>query len=127
MVGALRSTGASIKFLDLSFCEMGPGGLEILGEYLAEALPSTLHMLAVEFCSIGDEGFIAFLPRLAQCSRLRVLDISGNDLTKASLQGLVDSPLPGLTQLVVNDNDIDEDLLFDLRAAHPNTEVVNDN
>mmetsp|Transcript_16213 Transcript_16213/g.46593 ORF Transcript_16213/g.46593 Transcript_16213/m.46593 type:complete len:146 (-) Transcript_16213:114-551(-) len=126
LIDALRSTGASLKTLNIGSLQLGPPGSAVLGAYISGNLRSTLSKLAIEGCDVRDKGFISLLPYLAQCYSLRILDISANGLTEVGLQALVNSPLPGLTQLVVTDNIIDEGLLSDLKAAHPNTEIIDE-
>ncbi|KDO26104.1 hypothetical protein SPRG_08465 [Saprolegnia parasitica CBS 223.65] len=103
-LGSLRT----LKRVDLSDNTFGAEGAIVLAKGLG--LQSHLEVLNLRDASIGDDGLIAISEALIanMVSGIRVLDVSGNDLTEASMAALARlvQALPQLEELRIEENEI---------------------
>jgi uncharacterized protein (TIGR02996 family) len=91
---------ALVRSLNLSWNALGPAGGSVL--HRASLLPY-LHELNLAECHLGPVG-VHHLGRAA-LPRLRILDLTANDLTDEGARALADSPLlKNLDRLVLNKN-----------------------
>ncbi|XP_063420481.1 uncharacterized protein LOC134705691 [Mytilus trossulus] len=67
---------------------------------------TSLEMLEMRNCELGDEGMAAMKPELAQLRKLRSIDVSKNDLTDVGLKTLCQSLLnnTGIRALRIHEN-----------------------
>ncbi|OQR85816.1 hypothetical protein ACHHYP_11335 [Achlya hypogyna] len=103
-LGSLRN----LKRVDLSDNTFGDEGATVLAAGLG--LQAQLEVLNLRDASIGDDGFIAIADALVAngVNGIRVLDVSGNDLTEASMAALgrLVKALPLLEELRIEENEI---------------------
>ncbi|KAF0695478.1 Aste57867_13721 [Aphanomyces stellatus] len=108
---AALSALSNLKRVDLSDNTFGDEGAVVLAAALAKQ--SQLEVLNLRDASIGDEGLIAISQALvaAKITSLRVLDVSGNDLTAESMAALASLVVrqPCLEELRIEENEIGSD------------------
>ncbi|OQR95756.1 hypothetical protein THRCLA_07598 [Thraustotheca clavata] len=101
----------NLKHVDLSDNTFGEQGATVLAKGLG--LQSKLEVLNLRDASIGDDGLIAISKALLKnkVTGIRVLDVSGNDLTEASMEALgqLVAALPQLEELRIEENEIGSD------------------
>ncbi|RHY33397.1 hypothetical protein DYB32_001645 [Aphanomyces invadans] len=99
---------SNLKRVDLSDNTFGEEGATVLAEALSKQ--SKLEVLNLRDASIGDDGLIAIANALVahRVTSLRVLDVSGNDLTEESMGALAAllKTLPLLDELRIEENEI---------------------
>lgn len=105
---ALACVPENLKRLNLSDNNFGADGGRSLGSMLLKTC--NVEELLLRDCALGDEGISSVCRAIAEGAgrRLRVLDLSGNEITargaralKKCLQGC-----PVLTQLLIEDNEL---------------------
>ena len=116
--------------LDVSNNALGDAGAEALGTLLAEGTPIRLEALQAEQCGFGAGGFESLLRSVSKSSRLRFLDVSGNDAGDAgaaAVAALIRHATPHLeevrlTRCSVPDAGLAE--IFKATAGHPGIKLL---
>lgn len=104
---ALKVNAPSLRKLNLADNNFGSPGAVALGAALSKT--KILEELILRDTALGDEGVLAVMKGLRNvASHIRVLDLSGNDMTVESSRALKRtlSNMPSLESLVLEDNEL---------------------
>ena len=116
--------GKKLEVLDLSGCEIGEEGAELLATFL-ESQIDTLRVLKLATNELGDTGCSTVWTALAKSKVLETLSFEENELEDASF--LLEDTIPSLTNLCLKDNmDLSVEHIREWRRLYGTVEVDDD-
>ena len=122
LVDALLESNANLEYLDVGALDLEEDGATALANFCRDHQKETLVELHAETNALGDAGVQTLLNVLVECPNLKVLNLTENDLEEEGFQALADKKIPSLRKLIIMDNneeDVEEELLEQLRGMYP--------
>lgn len=102
---ALETSSSTLRTANLEHVDMGDGGAEAFAQVVAQLV--AVEEINVKWNNIGEQGMTALAHALTSAKRLRMLDISDNQVgAAAALLGDVLQACPELSDLRMNSIDL---------------------
>jgi len=127
VIDALKASGAKLSYLDLGALYFENEGAEALVEFIKDSQLGSLVELHLEANSLANDGALTVLSSLTE-SKLQVLNLSDNEIEEEGYQAILDNPIPSLKKLLLkeNDDEIEEDMIEQLRKLYPSVVIGED-